>query len=159
LTRSVVSLGVTLVALFTTYPVMGQSADPFMGTWRANLAKSTYSPGPPPKSSIIKEEPAEGGIKVTIDGVDALGQTTHAEWVGQADGKDYPVKGAPGRKATRSLARIDNRTREVINKADGKLVNTVRIVLSPDGKIRTDTLTGTDSQGRTVKNVMVREKQ
>jgi hypothetical protein len=57
------------------------------------------------------------------------------------------------------LARIDDRTREVINKTDGKLVNTVRIVLSPDGKIRTDTLTGTDSQGRTVKNVMVREKQ
>jgi hypothetical protein len=108
LTRSVVSLGVTLVALFTTYPVMGQSADPFMGTWKVNLAKSTYSPGPPPKSSIIKEEPAEGGIKVTIDEVDALGQTTHTEleWVGQADAKDYPVKGAPGRKATRS-ARAD----------------------------------------------------
>ena len=42
----VVGAGVLIAAVLAT----AQSKDPFVGTWRLNVAKSKYSPGPPPKS-------------------------------------------------------------------------------------------------------------
>jgi hypothetical protein len=40
------------------------SADPWIGTWKVNLEKSTYSPGPKPTSvTTIKLEPSAEGMK------------------------------------------------------------------------------------------------
>src|SRR5215470_6389752 len=47
--------------------------DPMVGTWKLNLSKSTYIPGPAPKSAINKFEPREDGMKATIDMVDGQG--------------------------------------------------------------------------------------
>ena len=55
--------------------------------------------------------------------------------------------------------RIDDRTYEVVAKVDGKVGVTTRVVFARDGKTRTDTQTGKDAQGRTVNNVIVREKE
>jgi hypothetical protein len=41
----------------------------------------------------------------------------------------------------------------------GKVTTTSRVVVSADGKTRTITTTGTDTQGRTVNNVTVWDKQ
>jgi hypothetical protein len=35
-----------------------------VGTWNLNVAKSTYSPGPVPKSATINVEPAGAGVKL-----------------------------------------------------------------------------------------------
>ena len=72
-----------------------QSADPWIGTWKTNLEKSTYSPGPKPTTATtIKIEPSADGIKTTFDGMTAEGKPFHTEAVGAFDGKDNPVKGA-----------------------------------------------------------------
>jgi hypothetical protein len=137
-----------------------QSADPWIGTWKTNLAKSTYSPGPKPTvAGTVKIEPSAGGIKVTIDGTNAQGQATHTETVGKFDGHDNPVKGAAVPNATSAYKRIDGRTFEVMNKADGKRTVTVRVVVSADGKTVTVTQTGKNAQGQTVNNVLVQDKQ
>ena len=49
--------------------------DPLMGTWKLNVAKSKYDPGPPPTSLIRKHEPAPNGIKVTSHATRADGKT------------------------------------------------------------------------------------
>ena len=41
------------------------AADPFVGTWKLNLAKSKYSPGPPPKNLTVTCGATENGIKAT----------------------------------------------------------------------------------------------
>jgi hypothetical protein len=51
--------------------MVSKSADPMVGTWKVDLSKSTYSPGPAPKSAVNKFEPWEDGMKATIDIVDA----------------------------------------------------------------------------------------
>src|SRR5215212_10225814 len=57
------------------------AADVFSGTWKANLAKSKYDPGPPPKGpNFTKIEAVDGGLKFTNDGVNAEGKPTHSEW-------------------------------------------------------------------------------
>jgi hypothetical protein len=46
--------------------------DPLMGTWTLNLPKSTYSPGPPPKSSLNTYGPyGEDGFTYDAVQVDA----------------------------------------------------------------------------------------
>lgn len=40
-------------------------------TFKLNLAKSTYSPGPPPKSQTLNYEAVGQGMRITADGIDA----------------------------------------------------------------------------------------
>jgi len=138
----------------------GQSAEPWLGTWKINLAKSTYSPGPKPTTAgTIKQESAQGGFKTTIDGLNAQGKPVHTERSWKFDGKDYPVKGAPAPNTTESYRRIDGRTFEITQKINGKVTTTNRVVTSPDGKTGSATITGTNAQGQTVNNVIFMEKQ
>ncbi len=138
-----------------------QAADPWIGTWKVNLAKSTYSPGPKPTAAAtVKIEPSDGGgIKTTIDGTNPEGQPIHTETVGMLDGKDNPVKGAPAQNTTTAYKRIDRRTLEATGKVDGKPTVTTRVAISADGKTMTATQKGKDAQGRTVNNVIVADKQ
>jgi hypothetical protein len=44
------------------------AADNNVGTWKLNLAKSKYSPGPAPKSQTLKIEAwGEDGVKYTAE--------------------------------------------------------------------------------------------
>ena len=135
-----------------------QAADPILGTWTLNVAKSTYSPGPPPKSMTVKFEAAGDGIKSTADTIAADGSSTHTEYTANYDGKDYPLKGMKDAD-TVSLRRIDANSTERSDKMGGKVVRTYRRTLSADGKTMTATITGTDDQGRTIKNTGVLERQ
>jgi hypothetical protein len=75
------------------------------------------------------------------------------------DGKDNPVKGSPVPNATTALKRIDGRTLEAVNKVDGKVVTTTRVVVSADGKTLTATQTGKSPQGDNINNVIVADRQ
>jgi hypothetical protein len=152
---------VTLAFLVVGSIARTQSSDPWIGTWKVNLEKSTYSPGPKPTvAATVKIEPsAGGGIKTTIDGTNPEGQPTHTETVGGFDGKDNPVKGAQAPNSTNALKRVDNRTFEVMGKIDGKPAVTTRVVVSADGKTMTATQTGTNAQGQSLKNLIVLDKQ
>ena len=44
--------------------------DPAIGTWKLNVAKSSFKLTPPLKSSIGKVEAWEDGLKASIDSVD-----------------------------------------------------------------------------------------
>jgi hypothetical protein len=137
-----------------------QTGDPWVGTWKTNLAKSTYSPGPKPTvPGVVKMEAVADGFKTTIDATDPQGKSTHTETAGKFDGKDNPVMGAAAPNSTAAYKRIDGRTFEVTTKVDGKPTVITRVVVSADGKSLTATQTGKDAQGQTVKNVLVADKQ
>jgi len=150
-------LATAFAAVATT--AHGQATDPWVGTWTTNLAKSTYSPGPAPKTpATVTIASASNGIKTTIDGADAQGKPTHTESVSTFDGKDTPVDGAPALNTTTALKRIDGRTFEAQGKVGGKPTVTTRVVVSADGKTMTATQTGQDIKGQAIKNVIVLEK-
>jgi len=152
---------VSLAALLAASPTARtQSTDPWMGTWKVNLAKSTYKPGPKPTvAGTVKMEPMAGGFKTTIDATSPQGQPTHTETVGKFDGKDNPVTGAPAPNTTAAYKHINGRTFEVMGKVDGKPTVTTRVVVSADGKTLTATQTGKNAQGENVNNVIVADKQ
>src|ERR1700687_2641147 len=70
------------------------AANPAIGTWKLNLDKSKYSPGPAPKSATITYEETTDGIKRTGDSVDAEGKRASFEYTAKYDGKEYPVSGS-----------------------------------------------------------------
>jgi hypothetical protein len=158
---SILFVGVAVVALSTVdLLAQAKSQDPWIGTWKGNLEKSTFSPGPKPTvPATVKIERSGDGMKTTIDGTDPQGKPTHSETVWMFDGKDHPVKGGPAPNMTAAYKRIDDRTFEVMGKVDGKPTMTTRVTVSADGKTMTATQTGTTIDGQSIKNVIVAEKQ
>jgi hypothetical protein len=132
-------------------------ASPMMGTWKLNEAKSKFPPGAPKNHTVVYEA-AGDNIKVTVDGISGDGKPTHNEWTGKFDGKDYPLTGDPTADS-RSYKKVDDRTTELTNRKDGKVVATGKIVLSADGKTRTVTVSGTDPKGNKVTSTAVYDKQ
>lgn len=148
----------TLAVFFMALPVAAQKPDSLVGTWKANLAKSTFT-GAPPKSQVSKWEALpDGQLKNVNDSVDAKGQSAHSEIIVKFNGTDLPLKGA-STPTTRAYKRIDARTFEYVQKVNGKVTSTSRSVMSPDGKTRTFTTTGTNAQGQPFKTVLIWEKQ
>jgi hypothetical protein len=152
-TRTIV---VTLALCFGAGAVC-LASDPQMGTWKLNEAKSKIAPGAP-KNNTVAYEAAGDKVKVTVDGTDSDGKSTHNEWTGKFDGKDYPVTGDPTAD-TRSYTKVDDRTLELTVKKDGKVTTSGRIVVSADGKSRTLTTSGTDAHGKKFKSTAVYDKQ
>jgi hypothetical protein len=134
------------------------AAENWLGTWKLNVAKSKYSPGPGPKNLTIKLEATADGIKLTSDGVNSEGKPTHGEYVSKFDGKDVPWEGNPDAD-TAAAKKIDDNSYENIWKKDGKTTISAKVVVSKDGKTINTTQTGTDSKGRTVKNTLVWDRQ
>lgn len=151
------SLVITLVVVAMSRSASAQGADPFMGTWRMNVGKSTFSPGPAPKSGSVTFAAAGTGFKVVVSGVGMKDEKVQWEYTGNYDGKDYPLKGNPDGDMI-SVRRVNARTVETTIKRAGKptVINTRTV--SADGKMLTVTTKGTDGQGRAVHNVQVFEK-
>ena len=156
---------VGLLAVLGFFSVTAIGADMLSGTWKLNVAKSKYSPGPAPQSNTIKFESIEGGIKLVADGVDSQGRKTHNEYTATFDGKDSRTKpmldGKPNPNAADAVSykKIDDYTYEVTAKLKGKILNVARHVISKDGKTRTVTTTGTNAQGQKLNDTTVFEKQ
>jgi hypothetical protein len=158
--QKLVAAVVALITLSAVALTAQRKSDPWVGTWKTDLAKSTFSPGPTPTvAATVTIEPSGSGMKTTIVGADAEGKPVKTETVWTFDGKDNPVKGAPAANTTAAYKRIDDRTFEVASKIDGKPAVTTRVAISADGKTMTATQSGTDPKGQSVKNVIVATKQ
>lgn len=159
-----VSLGVggvvaiLVVGLVGISPLAGLAqTDRFNGTWTLNVAKSKYSPGPPPKSQTVIYEATGQGVKVTSTGTDPEGKPTTTQYTANYDGNDYPVTGNPDWDTT-VLKRVDANTVEFTRKRAGKVVQTGTNVVSKDGKTRTTTTKGINAKEEKISNVAVYEK-
>jgi hypothetical protein len=129
--------------------------DPMLGTWKLNEAKSKITPGAPKNTTVVYAA-AGDQIKVTVDGTDADGKSSHSEWTGKFDGKDYPVTG----DATADMRsyKKDGKDLELTNKKDGKVTATGKVVVSADGKTRTVTISWTDAKGAKMTSTAVYDK-
>jgi hypothetical protein len=133
------------------------AADPNMGTWKLNEAKSMIGEGGTKIITVVYEA-AGDKVKITVDGVTSDGKPVHHEWTGKYDGKDYPVTGDPTGDV-RSYKKTGDGTLEFTGKKDGKTTLTGRVAVAADGKTRTVTSTATDSSGKRVTNTAVYDKQ
>jgi len=144
------------VALSFTAATACFAANPQMGTWKLNEAKSKLVPGMGKNTTVTYAEQKDK-IKITVDGVDKDGKPTHSVWVGKFDGKAYPVKGnLPYNSVAYRV--VNDRTNDITAMKDGKIGWNGRITVSADGKSRTVTINGTDAQGKKFKAKVVYDK-
>ena len=83
---------------------LAMAQDNFVGTWKLNVAKSHYNPGPPPKSQTRRWESSG---KVFVEGTEATGKPSTHGYTIKPDGKDYPATGATNGAETVATKRID----------------------------------------------------
>lgn len=139
--------------------MMAFGADNSLGTWKLNLEKSTFTPGPAPAKSItLKREAAEGGVRTTATVGLGNGDPTTSSSIAKYDGKYYSVPNAPW--DTVSNEQVDANTfAATTKKTGGKYSSTSRTVISNDGKTMTTTSSGTDNEGKPFNNNAVFDKQ
>jgi hypothetical protein len=133
------------------------AADAHTGTWKLNETKSTFASGAAKNHTVVYAPAAGESVKITVDGTDASGKPLHNEWTGKFDGRDYPVIG-DARSDMRAYKRVDDRTLELTGKKGGKVTQSGSIVVSPDGKTRTVTMTATGATGEKITSTAVYDK-
>ena len=161
---SFLRVGLSVIAVLV-FSQMTFAADMLSGTWKLNLAKSTFSPANlAPKSGTTTWVVAPGGVNTVTNGIDSKGRKTHSEYTAKFDGQDISWKGtidgslSPDQDAV-AWKKVDDYTFELTNKLKGQVLTTQRTVISKDGKSRTNTITGKNAQGVTVNNTQFYEKQ
>ena len=148
-----------LLALFAACVGLKAVDDPMLGSWKLNIAKSKFGPGPVIQAETNQVEPFGGnGIKLTAQITRADGTKVTESYAGTFDSKEFSVGGDANVDAA-YLKRIDANTMERINKKAGKPTTSMKYVVSKDGKTKTVTVTGTTAQGEPVSTVLVFEKQ
>jgi hypothetical protein len=132
--------------------------NPNMGTWKLNEAKSKIPAGVGKNTTVVYSAAANDMIKVTTDGVDASGKTSHSEWTGKFDGKPYPVTGTDS-SDSRSYTAKGERTLDLVVMKGGKTVATGKIEVAEDGKTRTVDIDETSADGKKLKAKFMYDKQ
>jgi hypothetical protein len=138
---------------------LAQDKDPANGTWKLNVAKSKFSPGPAPKEMTLTIEAAGPGRHVEVAGVAGDGTAMKWGYSGNFDSKDIRVTGSNPDADIVMLKRLNPTTTRSTWKKDGKktLVNGVSV--SADGKSLTVAASGVNAKGQTVKNTFVFDRQ
>ena len=159
MTRKLQAVAVLLLVFSTMAWAQGQ--DPFVGTWKQNMAKSKFDPAsqtPKGPTTIKREAAPNGGLHVISEGTDPQGKPTRSEYTAKYDGKDYPVTGSANYD-TESFTRIDSNTRIIVYKKGSNVVRMQRQVVAKDGKSSTNDDFGAYANSAPFHNVSVFDKQ
>jgi hypothetical protein len=86
-------IAVMTVALSFMVSAASFAANPQLGTWKLDEAKSKLQPGRGKNTMVVYSEQKDK-IKVTVDGVDKDGKPQHGVWVGKFEWWEDYIDGA-----------------------------------------------------------------
>ena len=149
------TVGLAAMLAFTTVAI---AANPVVGTWQLNLAKSKFSPGPAPKTDTRTYTESADSITMIWKSVAADGKEMNVKSTFRTDGKDYPLTGSANFD-TLKLKQVDSHTVHSTQKKGGKVVGETTRTVSKDGKELTLASKGTGADGVAYNNVMVYDRK
>ena len=123
------------------------AADPFLGSWKLNVAKSDFANGPKAQSGSTTYETGSGGYMYSSETVYSEDHKAGLRGPVQFDGT-VNEGGLDGRAVTFVSKKIDDNSYEVIltDKETGKVSHTFKYTISPDGKTLTFTWMNTGEE-------------
>ena len=140
----------TLLLAFTALPI----ADPFLGTWSLDAAKSLNTAGTPPKSMVIKMEAGPGGgLLYQSETVYLNGRRSTSRYSATYDGREAVVTGLSGLQAPVSLKRLDGNTVQATYRTRLQVVATSVRTVGNGGQKMTIKTVSKDRTGKTVTNI------
>jgi hypothetical protein len=162
----VTRIRIGLTALLTLTLAATESAqskdDPSIGSWKLNVAKSTFTPGPPIKGDTRSYEVNDAGwLVVTTETIQPDGSRTGVRFAAKFDGKPYPQIGRFAPTVTLiTYEPVDKLTLKYTQRdSGGKVVSINTRTVSADGKTMTIEQKTTDDKGRPVVNMELFERQ
>jgi hypothetical protein len=138
--------------------VAAGAADPIVGTWTLNLAKSKMDTVAALKSQTRTYTQGDDGTSVTVNGVRADGSAVSQQSTFKYDNKAYPWKGAADYDAL-TLKPVNGSTVTAVLMKTGKKVGTTTRTISGHGKIMTLSTKVTGADGKPYSPVLVFDKQ
>jgi len=161
--RRALLAGLALVSLVLAASVtmLAQTQkDAHIGSWKLNVAKSKFNPGPGYKSETRTYEPTADGYKFQGERVNPDGSTQRYGFTVKYDNKDYRVTGKdPGGADTLAVKLVDANNIESTSKRGGEVLYTSKVVVSSDGKVMTITTKGKNADGEPMDNLQVYDRQ
>ena len=150
---------ILVLAAVACAPAFAQN-NPAVGTWKLNVEKSKYNPGPAPKSLTRTLEAQGENVKYSFEGVSAEGTAVAYSFTVAFDGKESPITGSmPGGADAISIKRTDANTFDATLTKAGKVIGTAKSEISKDGKVTTVTSQGTNGDGQATTSSVVYDKQ
>lgn len=134
------------------------AADPVVGTWTLNAAKSKYASGAMPKSLTRTYAQGSDGITMIIKGTAADGSAISQQATYKYDGKDYPLSGNANWDAL-AVKKVNSSTVKSTLKKNGKIVGHSMRTISRHGAVLTLSTKFTDSVGKVHAETAVYDKQ
>jgi hypothetical protein len=153
---------VVVVTTLATTAAAQSKNDPSIGTWKLNVPKSTFTPGPPIKGDTRSYEVNDDGwLIVQTETIQPDGTHTGVRFAAKFDGKAYPQIGRFAPTVTLITYEPVNTLTLKYTQRDtsGKIVSTNTRTVSANGKTMTIEQRSTDANGRPVVNVELFERQ
>ena len=154
---SSVFLGVLLM-VGNAVVAVGADADPVVGTWKLNLAKSTFGGAPAYKSQIRTYSRSSGDLTLKMTTVSDEGKENTTQATYKLNGEDYPSMGNPDFDSLSGM-QIDTNTVEFTLKRAGKAVGKIRRTVSENGQTLTIHFVLTNAKGVQTSALTVFDKQ
>jgi hypothetical protein len=130
--------------------------DPFIGRWRLNRGKSTFSANQPERRTMLFENAGDAIHHITDTAPIANDSgANRVEYTFKYDGAPYPIVGSA--LETVAVKRVDRRTLQRTRALKGEIVQTDVLTVTPDGKVLTITSKGNVS-GRAFSSTQVFER-
>lgn len=133
------------------------AADPFVGTWKLNSAKSKYKSGTPPSEQTVTFSEEGTDLHVVVKGTSSDGKAISTHFI-------VPAAGGEGKIIESSYDGVSSKNinaneRETTFSKDGKVVYTAKARRSAGGKTMTVTVKGTNPAGQMVEGTNSYDKQ
>jgi hypothetical protein len=154
------SAALSLVLAASAAMLAQTQKDGHIGTWKLNVAKSKFNPGPGYKSETRTYTPTADGYKFEGERVNPDGSTQKYGFTVKYDNKDYPVTGKdPGGADTIAVKLVDASNIESTSKKGRDVLYMSKVVVSQDGKVMTITTNGKNPDGEPFDNIQVYDRQ
>jgi hypothetical protein len=142
-------LAVFVMVLAAGSLAMAQS-DPFVGTWKLDVAASKFEPGPPPQSQTRTWD-ASGNVDVKS--VSPSGKTGGYSYTIVTDGKGHPAGDTiPNGSDTLTAKKVSSHLITAKFTKAGKVVESTTYTVSADGKTLMIVAKGVLPNGKTLNN-------
>ena len=158
--RQSMAIAATIILILALVSV-ATAADPIIGTWKLNLAKSKFATqrSAPKELTEVYREIDGNQIEFTATAILADGSSYLLKGVWPAQGGIAKVLqgGSPEVSYVQTLIEPGNWYRTALH--DGKQVALIHKTFSKDGRVMIQTHKGMDRQGRPFEDVLVYDRQ
>jgi len=147
------------VLMLIAVPITASAADPFVGKYKLNTAKSATTGGQTPPDTTLTVSEEGGNLLFATSAKAADGSLIPSDvlTVPKAGGTVQAPKGAS--YDSTKVSRRDANTIDVVAMQNGKERTKVKFALSRDGKTLTRSFTSTNAQGQPVNGTSVLERE